>query len=146
MIYNVPLRTPSILTSLLARLVIADLQWFIPAIHTPQGTDAEVIHPWKNLSYCPFFQSCPCGNREKEVLSLEYPAQRSASLDQSIMGNLALGRGPKDNVEEKAEVLKPFLALICPGTMRSQTSVCTSTTWPGKGQPAVVEQELDTCK
>lgn len=53
------------------------------------------------------------------------------------------GRWPKDDSEEKAEVLKPFLALVCTGTTCSPMSVCTSTIWQGKGQSAVVEQRRD---
>lgn len=149
-ICKVHLCTPFILTSILARLVIAYLHWFILAIYSPQGTDAEVIHPWKNLSYSPFFQSCPylCGNRETEFLSLENPAQKSTSLKPTVMEIYGFanmwGRWPKDDHEEKAEVLKPFLALTCTGTTCSQTSVCTSTIWQGEGQSAVVEQRRDS--
>lgn len=79
MICKVHLCTPFILTSLLARLVIANLHWFIPAIYSPQGR--EVIHPWKNLSYSPFFWSCLylCGNRGMEFLPLLCPAQKPMS-------------------------------------------------------------------
>lgn len=78
-ICKVHLCTPFILTSLLARLVIANLHWFIPAIYSPQGT--EVIHPWKNLSYSPFFYSrfYLWGNRGMEFLPLVCPAQKPRS-------------------------------------------------------------------
>lgn len=46
----------------------------------------------------------------------------------------------KNGNKENADVLKPFLALICTGTTCSQASVCSSTIWRGKGQLTEVEQ------
>lgn len=143
-ICKVHLCTPFILTSLLARLVIANLHWFIPAIYSPQGT--EVIHPWKNLSYSPFFSSHASIYVVIEGWSfcLRCVLHRSQCLQSQVQQkNMALPIAGmvtwRLQWEKKAEVLKPSSTLIWTGTSSSLTPLGTNLAW----KKAVLEPSRD---